>query len=211
MSRKALITGITGQDGSYLAELLLSKGYEVHGLIRRVALEDPGNRLKRIEHIRIVCICTPALWRAFPVSTTSCVALDRTNATIWRRRALSAIRLTTNSRLCKRTSTGRIMFWPLSRTSCRSAGFISPDRAKCSARWRKCRRRKIPASIPRSAYGISKVAGFDLTRNYREAYGMHASSGILFNHESPRRGYRVRDAQDHLRRGQNPGRSKALR
>ena len=61
---------------------------------------------------------------------------------------------------------------------------------------------------PRSSYGISKVAGFDLTRNYREAYGMYAASGILFNHESPRRGFRVRDTQDHRRGGRHSGRKK---
>ena len=71
----------------------------------------------------------------------------------------------------------------------RNAGSILPDRARCSARPKKCRKRNETRFHPRSTYGISKVCGFELTRNYREAYGAFAVSGILFNHESPRRGF----------------------
>jgi len=109
--KKALITGITGQDGSYLSELLLAKGYEVHGIVRRVALEDPQNRLNRVEAVRGQLKLHAASLESY-ASLHQVVTLVRTSVTTWLHRATSAIRLTTNFPRCKPTSTGRIIFSP---------------------------------------------------------------------------------------------------
>jgi GDPmannose 4,6-dehydratase len=185
MSKRALITGVTGQDGSYLAELLLEKGYEVHGIVRRTTTVS----YERIKHIQdkinlisadltdltslIYCLretqpdevynlaaqsFVPASW-AQPVLTGDVTALGVT-------RMLDAIRA------------------------------VKPDvrfyQASSSEMFGKVQ--EVPQTektpfYPRSPYGVAKVYGHWITVNYRESYGLHATSGILFNHESPRRGY----------------------
>jgi GDPmannose 4,6-dehydratase len=187
--RVALITGITGQDGSYLSELLLTKGYEVHGMVRRVAIEDPEHRLGRIQHLleqvrlhpaslesyasilKVVDECRPD--ECYHLAAQSFVGysfddeFSTFNANInGTHHLLSAIRY--------RAPECRFYF----AGSSEMFGLVDVSPQNEHTRFH-----------PRSAYGISKVAGYDLTRNYREAYGMHASSGILFNHESPRRGF----------------------
>jgi GDPmannose 4,6-dehydratase len=189
MKRKALITGITGQDGSYLAELLLEKGYEVHGIIRRVAIEDPEHRLWRIQHIlndihthgaslesyssiyRVMAEVRPD--EVYHLAAQSFVSysfedeFSTLNANInGTHYILSALR-----DLAPKTR-----FYFAGSSEMFGEPGVSPQ----------CETTELH---PRSAYGISKVAGFHLTRNYREAYGVHASTGILFNHESPRRGF----------------------
>jgi len=187
--KKALITGITGQDGSYLAEWLLGKGYEVHGIVRRVAIEDPDHRLWRIKHILNELKIHPASIESYPslVRVMAHVQPDE----IYHLAAQSFVSysfedefstLNTNingthymlAAFREVMPSGRFYFAASSEMFGESE--ISPQNEKTPFH-------------PRSAYGISKVAGFDLTRNYREAYGLHASSGILFNHESPRRGF----------------------
>jgi GDPmannose 4,6-dehydratase len=189
MGRKALITGITGQDGSYLAELLLSKGYDVHGLVRRVALEDPGHRLKRIEHIRDRIRLHAGSLESFPsvhhvmrrVQPDECYHLAAQSFVSYSfDDEFSTLQANINGTHHVLAAIKDVV------PKCRVYFAGSSEMFGKAA--------EVPQTEdtrfhPRSAYGISKVAGFDLTRNYREAYGMHASSGILFNHESPRRGF----------------------
>jgi GDPmannose 4,6-dehydratase len=189
MSRKALITGITGQDGSYLAELLLSKGYEVHGLVRRVALEDPGHRLKRIEHIRDRISLHAGSLESFPsvhkvlrtVEPDECYHLAAQSFVSYSfDDEFSTLQININGTHHVLAALKDIV------PKCR---FYFAGSSEMFGKVSEVPQTEKTAFHPRSAYGISKVAGFDLTRNYREAYGVHASSGILFNHESPRRGF----------------------
>ena len=112
MKRKALITGITGQDGSYLAELLLSKGYEVHGIVRRVALEDPSHRLGRLIRIKDKLQFHAASLEASRAVFRCCARYNRTSVTTWRLRALSVTRLMMSSQRSTRTSTALITSSP---------------------------------------------------------------------------------------------------
>ena len=189
MGRKALITGITGQDGSYLAELLLGKGYEVHGLIRRVALEDPGHRLRRLEHIRDRVRLHAGSLESFPsvhkvlrtVEPDECYHLAAQSFVSYSfDDEFSTLQTNVNGTHHVLAAVKDIV------PNCRVYFAGSSEMFGKVAEVPQTEKTRFH---PRSAYGISKVAGFDLTRNYREAYGMHASSGILFNHESPRRGY----------------------
>ena len=189
MPKTALITGITGQDGSYLAELLLSKGYEVHGIVRRVALEDEMHRLWRIRKIlKDISLHSASL---------------ESYASIFK--ILQKIKPDEVYHLAAQSYVGYSFEDEFStfNTNINGTHYIlsalkefSPKTkfyfAGSSEMFGKVR--EVPQSektpfYPRSVYGISKVAGYDLTRNYREAYNMFCCSGILFNHESPRRGF----------------------
>lgn len=189
MGRRALITGITGQDGSYLAELLLSKGYEVHGLVRRVALEDPGHRLKRIEHIRDRITLHAGSLESFPsvhkvlrtVEPDECYHLAAQSFVSYSfDDEFSTLQININGTHHVLAALKDIV------PNCR---FYFAGSSEMFGKVSEVPQTEKTPFHPRSAYGISKVAGFDLTRNYREAYGIHASNGILFNHESPRRGF----------------------
>ncbi|MBM4242421.1 MAG: GDP-mannose 4,6-dehydratase [Deltaproteobacteria bacterium] len=182
--RVALITGITGQDGSYLAELLLEKGYRVVGMVRRSSAEN----FYRIEHIRdrieleqadlldqyslidvlkrvrpeevynlAAMSFVPTSWSQ-PVLTTEFDAVGVT-------RVLEAIRLTNPE-----------------------ARFYQASSSEMFGKVREVPQRETTPFHPRSPYGVAKVYGHHITVNYRESYGLFACSGILFNHESPRRG-----------------------
>ena len=184
MARRALITGVTGQDGSYLAEFLLDQGYEVFGMVRRSStvtferiahIQDritvvPGEMLDEVSIINVLRECQPDelynlaaqsfVQTSFsqPVFTGEATALGVT-------RVLDAIR------------------------------FVNPEirfyQASSSEMFGKVRespQTELTPFHPRSPYGVAKVYGHWITVNYRESYGLHASSGILFNHESPRRG-----------------------
>src|SRR5215475_6673463 len=188
MGRKALITGITGQDGSYLAELLVSKGYEVHGLVRRVALEDPGHRLKRIEQICDRITLHAGSLESFPsvhhvlrsVVPDECYHLAAQSFVSYSfDDEFSTLQTNINGTHHVLAAVKDIA------PKCRVYFAGSSEMFGKVAEVPQTENTRFH---PRSAYGISKVAGFDLTRNYREAYKLHASSGILFNHESPRRG-----------------------
>jgi GDPmannose 4,6-dehydratase len=183
--RRALITGITGQDGSYLAELLLSKGYEVHGIVRRASTEN----FQRIEHLRgrvqlhqadlldhtslaavlaqvrpgevynlAAMSFVPTSWQQ-PVLTAEFTALGVT-------RLLEAIRL----------------------LDPKAIRFYQASSSEMFGKVRETPQREATPFHPRSPYGVAKVYGHYITVNYRESYGIFACSGILFNHESPRRG-----------------------
>lgn len=186
---RALITGITGQDGSYLAELLLEKGYEVHGIIRRVAIEDPEHRLWRILHVKdrlhlhaASLESLPSIYRVFQtVKPDECYHLAAQSFVTYSfEDEFSTLNANINgthhvlSALRDCAPTCRFYFAASSEMFGKVAEVPQTERTPFH---------------PRSAYGISKVAGFHLTRNYREAYNIQASSGILYNHESPRRGF----------------------
>src|SRR5215210_8677441 len=186
---RALITGITGQDGSYLAELLLEKGYEVHGIVRRVAIEDPEHRLWRILHLKdrlhlhaASLESLPSIYRVFQtVKPDECYHLAAQSFVAYSfEDEFSTLNANINGThyvlSAFREAAPKARFYFAGSSEMFGESGISPQNESTPFH-------------PRSAYGISKVAGFDLTRNYREAYGLHASSGILFNHESPRRGF----------------------
>src|SRR5882724_7076916 len=189
MSKKALITGITGQDGSYLAEHLLTLGYEVHGLVRRVALEDPERRFTHISHLldRIQLHAAslesyPSIFNVFShhefdecyhLAAQSFVAESFADG-------FSTMNTNINGTHYMLAALREL------RPACR---FYFAGSSEMFGKVRETPQRETTPFHPRSPYGISKVAGFDLTRNYREAYGMFCASGILFNHEGPRRGH----------------------
>lgn len=188
MPKKALITGITGQDGSYLAEFLLGLGYEVHGIVRRVAAEDPGQRVQRIARIRDRV-------QLHSGSLESYASLHRVVSRVvpdecYHLAAQSFVSYSFDDEFSTLNTNIHGTHAMLSAVhdlapACR---FYFAATSEMFGKVRETPQSERTPFHPRSSYGISKVAGFDLTRNYREAAGMHASSGILFNHESPRRG-----------------------
>ncbi|HEX4129940.1 MAG TPA: GDP-mannose 4,6-dehydratase [Pirellulales bacterium] len=187
MPKTALITGITGQDGSYLAELLLAEGCEVHGLVRRSAVDDP-QRLARIWHLRDRLQLRSATIENY-ASVLNLLATQRYDE-CYHLAAQSSVpnsfadgfsTLETNIDGTHHLLEGLRLF----QRECR---FYFAASSEIFGRVREIPQRETTPFYPRSPYGISKVAGFELTRNYRESYGMYCASGILFNHESPRRG-----------------------
>jgi GDPmannose 4,6-dehydratase len=187
--KRALITGITGQDGSYLAELLLEKGYEVHGIVRRVAIEDPEHRLWRILHIKdrlhlhaASLESLPSIYRVFQtIKPDECYHLAAQSFVAY---SFEDEFSTLNANI---NGTHHVLAALRDCTpDCRLYFAASSEMFGKVA---EVPQNEFTPFHPRSAYGISKVAGFHLTRNYREAYGIKAASGILYNHESPRRGY----------------------
>ena len=189
MARKALITGVRGQDGSYLAELLLEKGYEVHGIIRRVALEDPDHRLFRIRHILDRIKLHSASLESYPslfkvieqVKPDECYHLAAQSFVSYSfDDEFSTINININ---------GTHYMLSALKERAPECRFYFAATSEMFGHARQVPQTEQTPFYPRSPYGISKVAGFDLTRNYREAYGLFACSGMLFNHESPRRGF----------------------
>ena len=187
--KKALITGITGQDGSYLAELLLDEGYEVHGVVRRVALQDPDHRLSRIRHLNGRVQLHAASLESFPslyqvlqkVQPDECYHLA----------AQSFVSYSFDDEFSTLQSNINGTHYMLAalKSVVPNCRFYFAGSSEMFGKVAEIPQTENTRFHARSAYGISKVAGFDLTRNYREAYNIHASSGILFNHESPRRGF----------------------
>jgi GDPmannose 4,6-dehydratase len=187
--KRALITGITGQDGSYLAELLLSQGYEVHGIVRRVALEDPQNRLNRLEMVRSKLKLHAASLESY-ASIHQVVEKVRPDE-CYHLAAQSYVSYSFDdefSTLQTNINGTHYLLAVLKNLTPECRAYFAGSSEMFGNAEEVPQTERTPFH-PRSSYGISKVAGFDLTRNYREAYRMHASSGILFNHESPRRGY----------------------
>ena len=189
MGRRALITGITGQDGSYLAELLLAKGYEVHGAVRRVALEDPEHRLLRLSAVRDRVVLHAASLESF-ASVYRLVAKTAPDE-CYHLAAQSFVSYSFDDEFSTLNTNINGTHFLLSAVKdlapqCR---FYFAGSSEMFGKAEELPQTENTRFHPRSSYGISKVCGFELTRNYREAYGLHASSGILFNHESPRRGF----------------------
>ncbi|MEZ5397874.1 MAG: GDP-mannose 4,6-dehydratase [Bryobacterales bacterium] len=187
--KRALITGITGQDGSYLAELLLEYGYEVHGLIRRVALEDPAHRLSRIALILDKLTLHPASLENFP-SLFNVINQIRPDE-LYHLAAQSFVSYSFDdafSTFHTNIDGTHFMLESVKQAApeCRVYFAASSEMFGHAV---EVPQNEETTFHPRSPYGISKVTGYDLSRNYREAYGMFVCSGILFNHESPRRGF----------------------
>jgi GDPmannose 4,6-dehydratase len=186
--KRALITGITGQDGSYLTELLLSKGYEVHGIIRRVALEDPLTRMWRIRHLRDKIHIHSASMESY-ASLFNIIAELKPDE-CYHLAAQSYVSYSFEDEFSTINTNLNGTHYVLSAIKhqaphCR---FYFAASSEMFGNARETPQTENTPFSPRSPYGISKMAGFELTRNYREAYGLYALSGILFNHESPRRG-----------------------
>src|SRR5207253_7825564 len=188
-TKRALITGLTGQDGSYLAEHLLSLGYEVHGLVRRVALEDPHRRFNRIAHLLDKLTLHPASLESYP-SIFHIFSREKFDE-CYHLAAQSFVAESFADGFSTMNTNINGTHYVLAalrelRPRCR---FYFAGSSEMFGKVREVPQNEDTAFYPRSPYGISKVAGFELTRNYREAYEMFCVSGILFNHESPRRGY----------------------
>jgi GDPmannose 4,6-dehydratase len=182
--RRALITGITGQDGSYLAEFLLSKGYQVFGTVRRASTE----RFERIEHLRDSVTLLHAdlldqssLTRAFGETEPHEIynlAAQSFVPTSWSEPVLTA----------QFTGLGVTRVLEAMRHACPHARFYQASSSEMFGKVRETPQKESTPFYPRSPYGVAKVFGHWITVNYRESYDLFACSGILFNHESPRRG-----------------------
>jgi GDPmannose 4,6-dehydratase len=189
MKRKALITGITGQDGSYLSELLLEKDYEVHGLVRRVAIEDPEHRLWRIRHLLSDVTLHAASLESYPSVYRVVAKLQPDEVYHLAAQTFVSYSFEDEFSTLNTNINGTHYVLAALRDASRESRFYFAGSSEMFGEPGVTPQNETTELHPRSAYGISKVAGFHLTRNYREAYGMHASTGILFNHESPRRGF----------------------
>ncbi len=189
MRRIAVISGITGQDGSYLAELLLEKDYEVHGIVRRVAIEDPEHRLWRIRHLLDRIELHSASLESFP---SLYHVIDRVRPDeIYHLAAQSFVSYSFEdefSTLNTNINGTHYMLAAMRDVAPKAHLYFAGSSEMFGEPGVSPQNEETPLH-PRSAYGISKVTGFHIARNYREAYGLHASTGILFNHESPRRGF----------------------
>jgi GDPmannose 4,6-dehydratase len=184
MPKTALITGITGQDGSYLADLLLDKGYEVHGMVRRSSTET----FQRLEHIRddlvlhtgdlldqrslvdVLRACEPE--EIYNLAAMSFVAAS------WSQPVLTA----------EFTAVGVTRILEAMREAAPGARFYQASSSEMFGKVREIPQRETTPFYPRSPYGVAKCYGHFITVNYRESYDLYAASGILFNHESERRG-----------------------
>jgi GDPmannose 4,6-dehydratase len=184
MARRALITGITGQDGSYLAELLLEKGYEVHGMVRRSSTE----RFERIEHLRGRITLhqgdlldqrslVDALRAARPDEVYNLAAMSFV-AVSWIQPTLTA----------EFSGVGVTRMLEAVRETCPETRFYQASSSEMFGKVRQTPQTEETPFYPRSPYGVAKAYGHHITVNYRESYGLFGCSGILFNHESPRRG-----------------------
>lgn len=188
-TKTALITGITGQDGSYLSELLLSKGYKVYGLVRRVAFEDEAHRMPRLMHLLDQLELIPGSLESFPslynaIRTATPDEVYHLAAQSYVSNSFEDEFSTMNTNIngthnllaaCRDLVPGAKIYFAGTSEMFGRPQIVPQDE-------------KTPFE-PRSAYGISKLAGFQLTKNYRESYNLFACSGILYNHESPRRGF----------------------
>ena len=191
MARKALITGITGQDGSYLAELLLGKGYEVHGIIRRASTFNTG-RLDAI--YSDTHLAKTHLFLHYgdlsDASGISRLLAEAQPEEIYNLAAQSHVRVSFDSPEYTTDigATGTVRVLEAIRQTGLKARFYQASSSEMYGKAREIPQRETTPFYPRSPYGCAKVYAYWITVNYRESYGLHASNGILFNHESPRRG-----------------------
>src|ERR671918_489196 len=182
--KRALVTGITGQDGSYLAELLLDKGYEVHGMVRRSSTETfqrlagfrddvvlhTGDLLDQRSLVDVLRECEPD--EIYNLAAMSFVAAS------WSQPVLTA----------EFTAVGVTRMLEAMREVVPEARFYQASSSEMFGKVRQVPQNEATPFYPRSPYGVAKAYGHHITVNYRESYGLYAVSGILYNHESPRRG-----------------------
>jgi len=189
MKKKALITGITGQDGSYLAEFLLSKKYEVHGIIRRVALENNNQRLWRLKDIIKKIKIHYASLESY--ASLSIIIQKIKPDEIYHLGAQSYIDYAFKDEFSTINTNVNGTHYLLSiiKNFSPKSKFYFAGSSEMFGKVTEIPQKETTRFYPRSTYGISKCAGYELTRNYREAYNLFCCSGILFNHESPRRGF----------------------
>jgi GDPmannose 4,6-dehydratase len=187
--KRALITGITGQDGSYLSELLLNLGYEVHGIVRRVALEDPTRRFTRLDHLLDRITLHPASLESYPSIFQVLSKHQFDECYHLAAQSFVAESFADGFSTLNTNINGTHYMLAALRELQPTCRFYFAGSSEMFGKVHETPQNEETRFHPRSPYGISKVAGSDLTRNYREAYGMFCVSGILFNHESPRRGY----------------------
>jgi len=189
IKKRALITGITGQDGSYLAEFLLKKNYEVHGIVRRVALADEDHRMWRIKKILKKIKIHSASLESY-ASIVKIIQLIKPNE-IYHLAAQSYVSYSFEDEFSTLNTNVNGTHYILSaiKEFSKKSKFYFAASSEMFGKVRQTPQNENTPFHPRSPYGISKVAGYELTRNYREAYQIFACSGILFNHESPRRGF----------------------
>ncbi len=183
-AKRALITGVTGQDGSYLADLLLEKDYEVHGMVRRASTE----KFERIEHLRdrIVLHQGDLLDQRSLVDTLRASEPDEIyNLAAMSFVAVSWIQPTLTAEF---TGVGVTRMLEAMREASPGARFYQASSSEMFGKVRQVPQTEETPFYPRSPYGVAKAYGHHITVNYRESYDLHATSGILFNHESPRRG-----------------------
>ena len=184
MSRTALITGITGQDGSYLAEFLLQKGYAVHGMVRRASTEN----FERIAHLRGKL----AIHQADLLDELSLIELMQKVQPdeIYNLAAMSFVPTSWTQPILTSefTAIGVVRVLEAMRRVCPSARFYQASSSEMFGHVRETPQTERTPFYPRSPYGVAKAFGHYITVNYRESYNLFAVSGILFNHESPRRG-----------------------
>lgn len=182
--KRALITGVTGQDGSYLAELLLDKGYEVYGMVRRSSTET----FSRIAHIKdkIVLLQADLLDELSLIKLMEQVQPDE----IYNLAAMSFVPTSWDQPILTSefTATGVVRILEAMRRVCPKAKFYQASSSEMFGKVRTVPQHEDTPFYPRSPYGVAKAFGHYITVNYRESYQLFATSGILFNHESPRRG-----------------------
>jgi GDPmannose 4,6-dehydratase len=183
--KKALITGITGQDGSYLAEWLLEKGYEVHGIVRRASTEN----MERIAHLteRIRLYQADLLDQLSLINVLSQVGPDE----VYNLAAMSFVPTSWQQPVLTAEFTGlgvTRMLEAIRLVNPKGIRFYQASSSEMYGKVRETPQKETTPFYPRSPYGVAKVYGHYITVNYRESYNLFACSGILFNHESPRRG-----------------------
>lgn len=184
MTKRALITGITGQDGSYLAEFLLERGYDVHGMVRRSSEE----KFERINHLRtrltlhqgdlLDQYSMASLLSKIEPHEVYNLAAQSFVPTSWNQPVLTG----------EFTALGVTKMLEAIRHACPKARFYQASSSEMFGKVREEPQTEATPFYPRSPYGVAKVYGHFITVNYRESFGLYAVSGILFNHESPRRG-----------------------
>jgi len=185
--KKALITGITGQDGSYMAEILLQKGYEVHGLVRHVALERPMERMSRINHLKNEITLHGGSLESY--SSILKVMANVLPDEVYHFAAQSFVAKSFDDGFStfQTNITGTYHVFEAVKGICSDAKVYFAASSEMFGNAPSPQTEQTPM-IPRSPYGISKLTGYHLARNFRESYNMFVCNGILFNHESPRRG-----------------------
>jgi GDPmannose 4,6-dehydratase len=184
MAKSALITGITGQDGSYLAELLLEKGYKVYGLVRRLSTPNTENIRHLLDKIELISgdlldqkSLDDAVYEAQPDEVYNLAAQSFVK-TSWNQAVLTG----------EYTALGVTRMLEAVKTVNKKAKFYQASSSEMFGKVTETPQKETTRFYPRSPYGVAKVYGHYITVNYRESYDLFACSGILFNHESPRRG-----------------------